>query len=132
VFDLTNLKSLASVKKWYEDVMISHNSSYKPLIFLVGTKSEMLCDSTLAFVETQGKLVAKEIGGEYWPVSAKTGTNVDEFFTRVAVLTFQESIFREMNAMRVERTHNFKNNKFIKLKKNKGCKKYWTFSCVRF
>lgn len=112
--------------------MNSHNSSYKPLIFLVGTKSEMLCDSTLSFVESQASSIAKEIEAEYWPVSAKSGYNVDEFFTRVAVLTFQESIIREMNAMRIERTHNIKSNKFIKLKKNKGCKKYWTFSCVRF
>ena len=93
----------------------------------MGTKKELLCDQTFEFVQDQAKAVAKDLGAEFWAVSAKTGENVDEFFSRAAVLAFQDTIHREINANRIERPVKAV-NKFIRLKKNR--KK--AFSCVRF
>lgn len=131
VFDLSNVASLSSTKKWYQEVMAS-NSFRPPLVFLVGTKKEMLRDTTLEFVEDNAIQVAKELDAEYWSVSSKTGQGVEPFFNRVAALTFQEMIQREITASRVDRPVVY-SNKFIKLssnKKPKGCKKYWV-SCAR-
>lgn len=101
-------------------------------MFLIGTKKELLCESAFNFVESEAILRANKIGAEYWSVSAATGSMVEEFFTRVAVLTFQEVIHREINAARIEKPIRYTNNKFIKLKKDKNCKKFWSFSCARF
>ena len=131
VFDMANLSSLSSAVKWLSEVLAS-NQQAKPLIFLVGTKKELLCQSAFDFVESQAITIAKEISAEYWSLSAKTGDNVDEFFHRVAVLTFEAMIRREINAARIERPPVKYTSKFIRLKRNKSCKKFWSFSCARF
>ena len=130
VFDLANVSSLSNVTKWLTEVLASNQMS-KPLVFLVGTKKELLCESAFEFVESQAMRIANEISAEYWSVSAKTGENVEEFFYRVAVLTFEAAIRREICAARIERPPIKYTTKFIKLKKQKGCKKFWTFSCAR-
>ena len=129
-FDMANVSSLSNAVKWLNEVLASNQLS-KPLLFLVGTKKELLCDTAFEFVESQAIRIANEISAEYWSLSAKTGENVEEFFHRVAVLTFEGTIKREICAARIERPPVKYTTKFIKLKKQKGCKKYWSFSCAR-
>lgn len=136
---MSNVSSLSSAKKWLEEVMASNqNGINKPLVFLVGCKKELLCESAFQFVEREGKKMANELGAEFWAVSANTGENVDEFFTRVSTLTFHEMIQREVNLANLTTlpkaiTFNpHQHNKFIKLKRNKKCKNFWSFSCARF
>lgn len=40
--------------------------------------------------------VAKDLNAEYWPVSSKTGKNVNDLFFRIAALCFEETIRREL------------------------------------
>lgn len=129
-FDMSNLRTLQSIEKWHEQVLES-NPHHKPLIFVIGTKRELLCESAFTFVETEALRIANKINAEYWSVSAATGFMVEEFFTRLAVLTFQDMIHREINAARIEKPIKYTSNKFIKLKKDKNCKKFWSFSCAR-
>lgn len=131
VFDMANVSSLSNAVKWLNEVLAS-NQMAKPLLFLVGTKRELLCETAFEFVESQAIRIANEISAEYWSLSAKTGKNVEEFFHRVAILTFEATIKREINASRIERPPVKYTTKFIKLKKQKGCKKLLSFSCARF
>ena len=138
---MANVASLSSAKKWLDEVMESvQPQGYKPLVFLVGCKKELLCEAAFQFVEREGKKMANELGAEFWAVSSSTGDGVEDFFTRVATLTFHEMIKREVNLANLTTlpraiSYNNRNNnqhKFIKLKRNKDCKKFWNFKCARF
>lgn len=41
--------------------------------------------------------MAKALNAEYWPVSSKSGENIDKLFARVAVLTFDDGIKNELS-----------------------------------
>lgn len=115
--------------------MISNQGPSKPLIFLVGCKKELLCESAFKFVEKEGIKVANELNAEFWTLSSSTGENVSEFFTRVSTLTFQEMIHREISANQSNSLSNKQpvnySTKFIKLKRDKSCKRFFSFSCSR-
>lgn len=132
---MSNVSSLSSCAKWLEDVMSSNQGPSKPLIFLVGCKKELLCESAFKFVEKEGIKVANELNAEFWTVSSSTGENVPEFFTRVSTLTFQEMIHREISANQSNSLSNKLpvnySTKFIKLRRDKSCKRFFSFSCSR-
>lgn len=44
--------------------------------------------------------MAKAINAEYWPVSSKTGENIDRLFARIAVLTFDDYAKNELSKPR--------------------------------
>lgn len=92
---MSNLSSLCSVEKWYNEIIRSNR--HKPIIFVVGTKRELLCDSVLHFIESEGIRVANKIGAEYWSVSAATGFMIQQLFTRIAVVNFENIIDHEMD-----------------------------------
>lgn len=125
VFDMSNLSTLANVLRWKDDVLCrsktfeqlnnecnSKNTNLKssadlssdqPLLFLVGTKSDLpLSDSSRRFIEEQANKIASLLQAELWFVSAETGENVNELFGRVASLCFNRAIYNEIQRARFE------------------------------
>ncbi|KAK2153719.1 hypothetical protein LSH36_288g02047 [Paralvinella palmiformis] len=97
VFDMSDISSLTGVTQWKEDAC--QNAS-DPLVFLVGTKKDLLTDTSYGTVEKEAIAIAHEINAEFWAVSSKTGENVKEFFFRVVALTFDDAIQREAESMK--------------------------------
>uniref|UniRef100_T1ITZ7 Ras-related protein Rab-36 n=1 Tax=Strigamia maritima TaxID=126957 RepID=T1ITZ7_STRMM len=93
VFDLSDLETLFNCPQWFEDAMRGNNSN--PHLFLVGTKKDLISDFAYKIMEKNALEFAEEINAEYWPVSSKTGENVQSFFNRVAALSFNASVLRE-------------------------------------
>jgi small GTP-binding protein len=134
VFDMSNVSSLASARKWLQEVLDS-NQQKMPLVFLVGNKKELLCESAFAFMEKEAIKIAGELKAEYWSVSAQTGENIHELFSRIAALTFQEMIWREIDD-KVETSKSQKrvsySNKFIKLtREKKATKNCISVTCLK-
>ncbi|XP_064322041.1 ras-related protein Rab-36 isoform X2 [Phalacrocorax carbo] len=95
VFDLADIQTLDHTKQWLEDVL-RENEPDSSLIFLVGTKKDLVSDAVCERTELDAIRFAKEMRAEYWSVSAKTGENVRAFFSRVAALTFEQSMIKEL------------------------------------
>ncbi|XP_074966396.1 ras-related protein Rab-36 isoform X1 [Phalacrocorax aristotelis] len=95
VFDLADIQTLDHTKQWLEDAL-RENEPDSSLIFLVGTKKDLVSDAVCERTELDAIRFAKEMRAEYWSVSAKTGENVREFFSRVAALTFEQSMIKEL------------------------------------
>ena len=122
VFDLTDLYSLSSCPKWLEDALKAN--VVRPLVFLVGTKRDLLVmfrqkwaaklefvwltsisnslkpmqsDAAYKNVEQHATRMSQALQAEYWSVSSKSGLNVDNFFRRVAALTFDLSVANEFD-----------------------------------
>lgn len=81
-----------------------HNhSSAAPLLFLVGTKCDLpLIESRRAFISEQANKIASLINAELWFVSAQTGENVEELFSRIAALSFNRSILSEVQRVKFD------------------------------
>lgn len=77
-----------------QQALIHHNSL--PIIFLVGSKSDLISDINLEFVSHQAKIIANRMQAELWTVSAQTGDNVTDLFTRVATVSFNKAVLREI------------------------------------
>lgn len=92
---MTNVASLRNVERWYNEI-IKNNRNSDIIIFVVGTKRELLCESVIHFIESEGIRIANKIGAEYWSVSAATGFMVEQLFTRIAVVNFENIIDQEM------------------------------------
>lgn len=125
-FDMANLSTLANAKKWLDEVHES-NSNTEPLIFLVGNKKELLCESAFRFVEREAIRMANALNAEYWSVSAQTGENIVELFNRIAALTFHDMIWREIDD-KTSPMKKYSYSNFIKIsrikksdKRNKHC-----------
>lgn len=95
VFDVTDLLSLKNSKRWLREALEASNET--PHIFLVGTKIDICSIATYNMVEEQATIVARDMNAEYWGVSSKTGENVQSFFLRVAALTFDAGVLREID-----------------------------------
>ncbi|KAG8195800.1 hypothetical protein JTE90_004804 [Oedothorax gibbosus] len=110
VFDFSHLNSLYNITKWLEDTL---KSTENPMLFLVGTKKDIVTKSAYKLTENEAKKIANTIGAEYCPVSSKTGENVERLFQRIAALTFSENIVKE-----VTQVDDIKlSDKFVKISK---------------
>lgn len=122
VFDISNLLSLQNCSMWYEE---THKNNYKdPVVFLVGTKKDLVSDATYNIVEKEAIILANKLSAEYWSVSSKTGENVKDFFFRLAALAFNFSVLRELvSPTRKEISEDFvrlhNNNDTFEVKKSK-------------
>lgn len=92
VFDFSNMYSLHNMNIWLEQTLKCNDHS---ILFLVGTKKDIVSNSLYLLTEKEAISYANEIKAEYWPVSAKTGENVTSFFCRVAALAFTENMIKE-------------------------------------
>ncbi|XP_041276409.1 ras-related protein Rab-36 isoform X2 [Onychostruthus taczanowskii] len=116
VFDLADIQTLDHTKQWLEDAL-SENEPGSSFIFLVGTKKDLVSDAVCERTELDAIRFAKEMQAEYWSVSAKTGENVKEFFSRVAALAFEQSMIKELESTPGHRAQIGAGN-LIKLEKN--------------
>ncbi|NXN45970.1 RAB36 protein, partial [Rhinoptilus africanus] len=89
------LTSLLYFRQWLEDAL-RENEPDSSFIFLVGTKKDLVSDAVCERTEIDAIRFANEMQAEYWSVSAKTGENVKEFFSRVAALAFEQSMIKEL------------------------------------
>ncbi|XP_038619046.1 ras-related protein Rab-36 isoform X2 [Tachyglossus aculeatus] len=112
-FDLADIQTLEHTKQWLEDAL-RENEPDSSLKFLVGTKKDLLSGAVCERSETDAIQVANEMQAEYWSVSAKTGENVKNFFSRVAAVTFEQSVLRELEKRGSCRTQIGEGN-FIKI-----------------
>ena len=96
VFDVSDINTLATAERWLEAAKKENQGSNRLLVFLVGTKQDLVSSSAKKEVEEEAMKMAKVLGAEYWGVSSKTGENVKEFFFRVAALSFEGTILREL------------------------------------
>nr|XP_009685712.1 PREDICTED: ras-related protein Rab-36 isoform X2 [Struthio camelus australis] len=95
VFNLADIQTLDHTKQWLEDAL-RENEPDSSFIFLVGTKKDLVSDAVCERTELDAIRFANEMQAEYWSVSAKTGENVKEFFSRVAALAFEQSMIKEL------------------------------------
>ncbi|KAH8263831.1 hypothetical protein KR038_009362 [Drosophila bunnanda] len=94
-FDMTKRDTLESAKKWLNSAL-NYNTGQKPLIFLAGTKADLLTKEEFLRMERLAGLAASEMQAEYWSVSARSGYKVTELFQRIAGLAFEEAIKQEL------------------------------------
>lgn len=148
---------MSSIKKWSNEILdyaINKNPFTgeldEPILYVVGTKKDLVCESAFQFIEEEAIKIAKDIKATgYWSVSSSTGENVNKLFRNIAAQTFSEIILREVenndlvSTMKIENKKMYANNFInplapIKLKKNnkerfKGWanKKLFKFKCFR-
>lgn len=106
VFDLTRTSTLTNAARWMRETL-SSNLETDPIRFLVGTKSDLLSKRTLEGLEAHANVIAQELDAEYFSVSSKDGTEVDNLFRRFTALAFENSI---QKLIRPPDYHTVKNN----------------------
>ncbi|XP_064024924.1 ras-related protein Rab-36 isoform X2 [Pogoniulus pusillus] len=116
VFDLADIQTLDHTKQWLEDTL-RENEPDSSFIFLVGTKKDLVSGAVCERTELDAIRFANEMQAEYWSVSAKTGENVKELFSRVAALAFEQSMIKELGKT-VGRVAQIGTGNLIKLEKN--------------
>ncbi|XP_076805370.1 ras-related protein Rab-34-like [Clavelina lepadiformis] len=123
VFDVSDINSLTNATKWLEAARKENTGAEGLLVFLVGTKKDLIAPGAYRDVEKEAIKLAQAMSAEYWAVSSKTGECVKEFFFRVAALAFEGSILREMERRQFSRGAQIGDGNAIKLK-NEPSPKY--------
>ncbi|GAU89804.1 hypothetical protein RvY_02312 [Ramazzottius varieornatus] len=98
VFDLADIKTLESCIRWLNDATDGNNG--KPFIFLVGTKRDLCSADSYKRIESKAVEMAKTMEAEYWSISAKTGENVQNLFSRISAMAFDSLITKEAEAQK--------------------------------
>ncbi|EDW72644.1 uncharacterized protein Dwil_GK17067 [Drosophila willistoni] len=98
-YDMSKRDSLDSAKKWLASAL-NYNTSTRPLIFLVGTKSDLLTKEEFMRMERLAITVANDIQAEYWSLSARSGFKVTEFFQRLAGLAFETAVRQHLETLK--------------------------------
>ncbi|CAB3381772.1 Hypothetical predicted protein [Cloeon dipterum] len=99
VFDMSNLETLSNTRQWMNEAMAANSRGPKPLVFLVGTKKDLMVATGPAYlklVEARAKQMSRELGAELWLLSSCTGDNVLDFFFRLTALNFDRYILGEL------------------------------------
>lgn len=122
VFDFSQLASLYNIQMWLDRTL---KCTENPLLFLVGTKSDMVAKSAYKLTEQEAMKIAKDIDAEYWPVSSKTGENIEKLVSRIAVTSFCRDIIKESENPKDVKV----SNDFVKISKTNIKKK--ERKCVR-
>lgn len=94
-FDVNDIGSLSHVRQWLEE-SLEDNDVAAIQLFLLGTKKDLSSPAQYSQMERDALKLAWEIGAEYWAVSSLTGENVNEFFSRVASLGFENRVLAEL------------------------------------
>ncbi|XP_055341316.1 ras-related protein Rab-36-like [Paramacrobiotus metropolitanus] len=95
-FDLSESGTLDSCQRWLNDALEGNTGS--PHIFLVGTKKDLCSLDSFRRIEEKAVAAAKEFNAEFWPVSSKSGENVQALFFRIACMAFDAMVLREIAA----------------------------------
>ena len=96
VFDVSDRKTLVSAEQWLEAAKKENEDTTKFLVFLVGNKKDVVAPSEYDKIEREAIKVAKNLNAEFWSTSAMTGENVEKFFCRVAAMSFEGVVLREL------------------------------------
>lgn len=80
VYDITNEDSLIQVDKWVEECTLYSNND-NLLIILVGNKTDK--NEERKVKEKDGRNMAEKYGIDFYEISALTGYNVNEMFSKV-------------------------------------------------
>ncbi|KAM7050869.1 ras-related protein Rab-36 isoform 5-T6 [Molossus nigricans] len=94
-FDLTDVQTLEHTRQWLDDAL-RENEPGSCFVFLVGTKKDLLSRAACEQTEVEAVHLANSMQAEYWSVSAKTGENVNAFFSRVAALAFEQAVLQSL------------------------------------
>ncbi|KAH8380385.1 hypothetical protein KR009_010341 [Drosophila setifemur] len=94
-YDMTKRDTLESAKKWLTSAL-NYNPHQRPLVFLVGTKADLLTKEDFVRMERLAGVAAAELRAEYWSVSARSGFKVTELFQRIAGLAFEEAVKQQL------------------------------------
>ncbi|CAH1961948.1 unnamed protein product [Acanthoscelides obtectus] len=65
-----------------------------PIIFMVGSKLDLVNRFSYDHITKSAFKLARKLNAEYWPVSSRTGRNLNAMFNRVAALSFDEYIVK--------------------------------------
>lgn len=106
VFDLTRPSTLMNAKNWMKETLTTNLKS-DPLRFLVGTKCDLLSSRAQEGLEIHANLVAQELDAEYFSISSKDGTEVNNLFKRFTALAFENSV---QKLIKPQDYHTVKNN----------------------
>eukprot|EP00731_Ephydatia_muelleri_P022557 Em0015g140a len=97
VFDLGSEESLVKTRDWLKDAQEFCQNQFE--VFLVGTKYDSLLEHDYLKIEEVAKQFAAEYKAEYWYTSSKSGEHIEELFTRVTVLAFENIVTRELESV---------------------------------
>ena len=78
VFDLTNANSFNNISNWVAEAQQMAGQTKK---YLIGTKSDIAEKRAVSFEDASN--MAKEFKMNYFEVSSKTGSNIEEAFTLI-------------------------------------------------
>ncbi|EDV95906.1 ras-related protein Rab-34 [Drosophila grimshawi] len=98
-YDMSKRETLDSAKKWLSSAL-NYNTAQKPIIFLVGTKSDLLTKEEFMRMERIAGVAAAELGAEYWSLSARSGFKITEFFQRLAALAFEKAAQQQLKTFK--------------------------------
>ncbi|KPU77632.1 uncharacterized protein Dana_GF24974 [Drosophila ananassae] len=98
-YDMTKRDTLESARKWLSSAL-NYNVNQKPLVFLVGTKADLLSKEEFMRMERLAGVAAAELQAEYWSVSARSGFKITELFQRIAGLAFETAVKKEMENLK--------------------------------
>eukprot|EP00112_Aurelia_sp_Birch-Aquarium-sp1_P013228 Seg2800.3 transcript_id=Seg2800.3/GoldUCD/mRNA.D3Y31 product="Ras-related protein Rab-36" protein_id=Seg2800.3/GoldUCD/D3Y31 len=100
-FDLTESLSLTHARSWLDEAL-NNTRTTVPEIFLVGNKKDSCKSRQLEEIRKEAKAVCEEMNAEYWEVSAKSGENVKDLFTRISAICFDQAVLRELEDQKVK------------------------------
>ncbi|KAH8274967.1 hypothetical protein KR018_003940 [Drosophila ironensis] len=98
-YDMTKRETLESAKKWLSSAL-HYNSHRKPLVFLVGTKADLLTKEEFVRMERWAGVAAADMKAELWSVSARSGYKITELFQRIAGLAFEEAAKQQLEDLK--------------------------------
>ncbi|XP_017840277.2 ras-related protein Rab-34 [Drosophila busckii] len=102
-YDMSKRDTLESAKKWLISAL-NYNTTNAPVIFLVGTKADLLTKEEFMRMERLAGVTAAELQAEYWSVSARSGYKINEFFQRLAALAFEAAVQQQLDVIKSRST----------------------------
>ncbi|XP_030242328.1 ras-related protein Rab-34 [Drosophila navojoa] len=102
-YDMSKRESLEAAKKWLSSAL-NYNTAQKPLVFLVGTKADLLTKEEFMRMERIAGVAAADLKAEFWSVSARSGYKITEFFQRLAALAFEAAVQQQLKALQATAT----------------------------
>lgn len=97
VFDLCSEESLIKTRDWLKEAQEFCQCPFE--IFLVGTKYDSLLEHDYVKMEEVAKQFAAEYKAEYWCTSSKSGHHIDDLFSRVTIVAFENIVSRELESL---------------------------------
>ena len=80
-YDVSDRSTFESVEEWVNEANTYCKSKFE--LFIVGNKTDL----ERAIERDEGEELAKEMGGQYFEISCKTGDGVEDMFLEIAEIT---------------------------------------------